>query len=102
EVIENPRHLAKVEARLKTAQSKVSRRKRGSRRRRKAVRLLARQHQTVARRRADAHHKAALSLVRAFDRIAFEDLTISGLLKNHHLAKAISDVGWNQFIVITT
>jgi putative transposase len=102
EVIENPRHLAKAEARLTTAQRKVSRRKRGSRRRHKDVRLLARQHHKVARQRADAHHKAALSLVRKFDRIAFEDLNISGLLKNHHLAKAISDVGWNQFIAITT
>ncbi len=102
EVIENPRHLAKAEARLKTAQRKVSRRKRASRRRRKAVRLLAKQHQKVVRQRADAHHKAALSLVQEFDRIAFEDLNISGLLKNHHLAKAISDVGWNQFIAITT
>lgn len=102
EGIENPRHLRQAEARLKTAQRKVSRRKRGSRRRRKAVALLAKQHQKVARRRADAHQKAALRLVRAYDRIAFEDLNISGLLKNHHLAKAISDVGWNQFIAITS
>jgi putative transposase len=40
--------------------------------------------------------------VRKFDQIAFEDLSVSGLLKNHHLAKAIADVGWNQFIAITT
>jgi putative transposase len=102
ETVENPRHLAKAEARLKTAQRKVSRRKRASRRRRKAVRLLAKQHQKVARQRADAQQKAALGLVREFDQIAFEDLNVSGLLKNHHLAKAISDVGWNQFIAITT
>jgi putative transposase len=55
--IENMRHLAKAEARLKTAQRKVSRRTRGSRRRRKAVALLAKQHQKVARQRADALHK---------------------------------------------
>jgi putative transposase len=101
EVIENPRHMAKAEARLKTAQRKVSRRRRGSRRRAKAVALLRRQHQKVARARADAHHKAALSLVKRFDLIAFEDLNVSGMLMNHHLAKAISDAAWNQFIAIT-
>lgn len=102
EVIENPRHLRAAERRLKTAQRKVSRRKRGSVRRSKAAALLARQHQTVARRRGDFHHKTALGLVREFDQIAFEDLNIAGLLRNRHLAKAISDVGWNQFIAITT
>ena len=102
EVIENPRHLREAEGHLKTAHRKVSRRKRGSRRRRKAVALLGRQYQRVARRRADFHHKTALGIVREYDSIAFEDLNISGLLKNHHLAKAISDAGWNQFIAITT
>lgn len=102
EVVENPRHLRRAEGRLKTAQRKVSRRTRGSRRRRKAVALLARQHQSVTRRRTDFHHKVSLTLVREFDVIAFEDLNISGLLGNHHLAKAISDVGWNAFMEITT
>lgn len=102
EVIENPRYLRSAERRLKTAQRKVSRRKRGSVRRRKAAALLARQHQTVARRREDFHHKTALGLVREFDQIAFEDLNISSLIKNNHLAKGIADAGWNNFIAITT
>lgn len=100
EVIENPRLLKQSERRLKTAQRKVSRRKRGGRRRRKAVKLLQKQYRKTARQRADFQHKTALKLVREFDRIAVEDLNLRGLVKNHHLAKAISDAAWGVFFSI--
>jgi len=57
-MIHNPRCYRRAERRLKTAQRKVLRRKKGSNRRRKAVKLLARAHQQVKRQRADFHHKA--------------------------------------------
>jgi putative transposase len=71
-MIHPPRCYRKAERRLKTAQRQVSRRKQGSNRRRKAVKLLAKVHQTVKtvkRQRQDFHHKTALQLVRHFDTI---------------------------------
>jgi putative transposase len=102
EVISNPRHLRKAERRLKTAQRKVSQRKKGSHRRKKAVRELSLQHLTVSRKRRDFHFKTALPIVRDFDVIAVEDLKIRNLVRNPHLAKSISDAGWGGFLTILT
>jgi putative transposase len=96
-VIENPRHHCQAEQQLAKAQRVVSRRKIGSKRRKKAINRCARQYQTVKRQRADFHHKVARQLVQQYDTIYLEELQVSNLVRNRHLAKSITDAGWAQF-----
>jgi len=98
EFIENPHYLIKAEKRLKLLQRRVSRKKKGSKNRRKACFLLAKQHINVANQRLDFLHKLSRSLTERYGFIAVEDLNINGMVHNHHLAKHINDASWNSFI----
>jgi putative transposase len=96
--VENPRYLRKAEKRLKRLQRRVCKKRKGSANRKKAIQHLARQHLKVQRRRKDFACKQARALVLSHDMVAFEDLYIAGLVKQHHLAKSISDASWGLFL----
>jgi putative transposase len=98
----SPGCYRQAEAYLAKCQRRVARRHKGSARRRKAVALLAKAHQMVRRQRADFHHKTALALVRQHETIYHEDLRVANLLRNHHLAKSITDAAWAAFLTILT
>ncbi|MFF3873729.1 RNA-guided endonuclease InsQ/TnpB family protein [Streptomyces sp. NPDC001978] len=121
--VENPRHGAQAAARLEEAQQALSRCKRGSKRRQKAVETVARLHRKVRRQRLDHAHKTALNLAREHDFIAHEDLKIrnmsmapepkpdpgkpgnflpNGAASKAGLNRSIADVGWGVFLAILT
>jgi putative transposase len=98
--IENPRYGENLSASLRIAQRSVSRKKKGGSNRKKAVLKLRKIHQKIKNQRTDFQHKAARYLVNRYDLIAIEKLKVSNMLKNHRLARVISDVSWSSFYQI--
>ena len=96
-IIDNPRCLAASERRLKQAQKALSRKTVGSNRRAKARAKVARINAHVANQRLDAIHKATTWLAETYSEISIEDLNVAGMVKNHRLAKAVSDAAFAEF-----
>ena len=93
EVFENPKHLRKAQDKLKYQQRKYSKNK-GKRTKQKLAKL----HEKATNKRKDYLHKISTKLVRENQTICLENLNVSGMIKNHNLAQAISDVSWSTFV----
>ncbi|HEY7125895.1 MAG TPA: transposase [Ktedonobacterales bacterium] len=96
--VANPRYLRKAEKQLKRLHRRKDRKKKGSKNRKKAIKRLAKGYLKVSRQRKDFAAKTASALVKSSDFIAYEDLKMAHLVKNHHLAKSISDASWGLFL----
>ncbi|MEG5015864.1 MULTISPECIES: transposase [unclassified Microcoleus] len=95
--VENPRFLRKGEKVLKHSGRRVSRKIKGSKNRGKARHILGKRHLKISRQRKDHAIKLARCVVGSNDLIAYEDLRIKNMVKNHCLAKSINDASWYQF-----
>lgn len=99
--VPNPRFFRKEERELARVQRKLSKTSKGTTERKKAIKIVQRVHERISNKRYDFAHQISRQLVDNYSFIAFEDLNIKNMLKNHRLAKSISDVAWNMLINTT-
>lgn len=98
EAIKNPKYLSKYQRKLATAQRLLARKKKGSRRYERARVRVARIHEKIANCRDDHQKQLAWRLFNQFDTIYVEDLNLRGMVKNHNLARSLSDASIGGYI----
>ena len=94
----NPRHLAKHQKNLKRKQQKLARKQLGSNRRNKAKKLVAKVYERISNVRQDFLHKLSRKITNNNQVVVVENLNVKGMVRNHKLAKAISDCSWGNFV----
>lgn len=100
--IENPRFFKKAEADLAKAQRKLSKCQKGMPERKKRKKVVSKIHQQIKNSRSDFCHKISRSIIKEYQYICIEDLSITEMMQNSYLAKSIADVSWNQFTQFLT
>jgi putative transposase len=93
----NPKFLRKAESKIKHSQRRIYKKVKGSSGRRKARKLYAKKHLKVSRQRKEHAVRCARNVCKSNDLVAYENLSVSNLVKNHCLAKSINDASWYLF-----